>query len=112
MTKVLKEVQISEELTLYIQKLNFEVEGYKSIICTIIKSRGDFIYNKDIYNYHMEKFREINIEYRVALEELIREYADELKSINGISATVNFLTNVVNITQPIGEVSCECNVEE
>ena len=70
------------------------------------------IYNKDIYNYHMEKFREINIEYRVALEELIREYADELKSINGISATVNFLTNVVNITQPIGEVSCECNVEE
>lgn len=108
MAKVLKEVKITEELKTYIQMLNYEIEGYKGIMETIIKGQGNFSYNKDIYDYHIEKFQEKNIQYRIAMNELVTTYGSELENKSNLYPSIDFVSNVLQFIEVGKGGTCSC----
>jgi hypothetical protein len=112
MSKILKQVQIPENLANYIQRLNYEVEGYKSIIATIIRGQGEFSYNKDIYDYHIERFKEVNAAFNIAMSEIIDIYATEFPDKSILSAKLDFSTCMVYITETQRKGVNLCNCEK
>ena len=78
------------------QRLSFELEGYKSIMNTII-GNSNFLYTKEMYDYHIEKFKEINKEYRVAINELLVEYGGDLPNQDSLDVKIYFNINTVHI---------------
>ena len=104
MNEILKEIEISAQLAAYIQRLNYEVEGFKSIMRIIIN--GTDKYTTKMYDYHIEKFKASNNEYRLAINELTKEYGGEFTDKN-LDIHVDFNTNVLQvIDKGRKEISC------
>jgi homoaconitase/3-isopropylmalate dehydratase large subunit len=105
---VIKQVKVTEETSIYMQRLTYEMECYKSIVTTIITSTGEFTYNKKLYEYHMKKVREINIEHRLAMNELLNEYGKEFANRTDISTSLDFNSNILQfIVNQGGHTSCQ-----
>ena len=96
---IIKEVSITQELNAYIQKLNYEMEAFKSISITIIRGQGEFTYNKENYDYYMAKFQESNMEYRLAMNELVTGYADEIEDKSLVDVEVDFINCLVRFVK-------------
>jgi hypothetical protein len=88
---ILRVVDLPENMVSYIQRLHYEMEGYKAINKAILTGTGEFKYNRDIYSYHMQKFQEAHSEFKIGMNTLQEMYAADLVSEKEIQISVDFL---------------------
>ncbi len=88
MSMIVKQIRILEQESDYLQRLSYVLEGYKSLLVSINRD-ADFSYNMDVYNNVMSQYHEANLEYRVAVDEIVKKYFGELDH-GGISVEVVF----------------------
>lgn len=91
-SRILKEVDLPEDLCSYIQKLNYEMEGYKAINKTLLIQTGEYTYSRDLYSFHMQKFQEANFAYQVGMTTITEMFAPEFLEDTTISISINFVT--------------------
>ncbi|MCT4686096.1 hypothetical protein [Vallitalea sp.] len=75
MKKLVEEVEIPQEVMHYIQRLTYERNGYIDILSTVVNKRD--LYDCKIFNKMMEEYRQINLEYNIAVEECKSKYIDK-----------------------------------
>lgn len=91
-------IPISEELSNYIQKLNFEEETLKSLLKSIMReNKYNIKYNKEYFEIIFNKHLEASKMKQIAIQEAIKlNYNGDIPSTSNI--TINFLTNTIMIT--------------
>jgi hypothetical protein len=67
------EVSISPQLSIYIQRINYEFEGMKSLLTTIISSQN-YVYTTDLYERYKNEYLNKHNELKLIMAELIEEY--------------------------------------
>ena len=97
MNELVKEITISDDIANYIQRLHYEVEGYKAITVTIIQGQGEFQYNKELYDYHMAKFQEAQAMYNIAANALIEEHGSDLPNKSKLSLSMDFMSKTIQL---------------
>jgi hypothetical protein len=87
-----KVVTITEEMANYFLRLEYEISGYKVLITAITDNRyDDLVYDDHHLETVMNGYRAINLEYRLAIDELIKMHCteEERAGAQSVSVTVN-----------------------
>lgn len=103
------ELRVNEELTNYIERLNFEVEAKGRIIKTMLgdTSYDNLMENKNFLQYQ-EKYESAHAEYELAKQEIENLIPDNLRKKHKVTWNLNFMDSLLSIT-----FNCNCfdNVE-
>lgn len=78
--RVLKTVKLEEEVIFYLQKLSYELDGYRVLLRSILSNKY-FKYNEELYQVFMKDYQEVNMEYNLAMNELKENYGKELPNV-------------------------------
>lgn len=74
---VIREIELNEELVYKIQKLHYELDGFKNIF-KAIAGQGNFKYDYSTYRWILHDYQMANAEFNLFMEELRIMYANDL----------------------------------
>jgi cupin superfamily acireductone dioxygenase involved in methionine salvage len=97
MNKVLKIVRISENLMTYVQRLEFELNGYKNIMASIVSAPHP--YTQENYDKFMEQYQDTNAEFRLVVGKVLEDFAPEYGKRNDILLNFIYVTGEVEILE-------------
>lgn len=108
---IIKDVTIPEELCSYVQRLQYELDGYRVLMTSILRC-GEFRYNEDVYGLFLNEFQKTNMQLRVLLEEIKTEYCPEPKdSFHNIDISILFRENLARFTRKDSSCSYQMCME-
>lgn len=89
---VLKKVKITEDELMYVQRLFYELTGYENLIRTILDIK-DFEPNKELFDSLLDKHKDANTLFNLAMEELKEKYIEPELLVDGtrLITTVSFV---------------------
>lgn len=93
MKKIVKRVEIGEQLSSYIEMLSYEMGGLKVLNCQIIQSGGA---DNELYRDLVDRYLDATKKFRLALGEVIKEFAPEYTK-PGYEAEVNFCEDALYV---------------
>jgi len=81
---------IPEGVACYIQRLSYEKEGLQCILSSMMLRKSDIKYTTEHYKEFMRHYREINMEYNLALEEIRHTYFKEFVNYEEYEIVIHF----------------------
>lgn len=90
--KLLQTIKIPEDFILYLERLNYEVNSYQSLLTYAINND---LYNTATFEEYNKKYIEAFIEYDLAKEELKANFIP--KELNNYIWEVSFVENILYI---------------
>lgn len=97
-TEVLCEVVVDEYVITTLQKLSYEIDGYRNILHSALID-NEFKYDKDMYEWLMSDFQKVQAEYNLRILELQGMYIPNADK--NINVEINFLTNTVKFSREV-----------
>lgn len=95
--KLINTVKIDDFLFTRIEYLHHTRTSYLFIINEIIKKRSEYEYNKELLDYYMEKYIEVDTEFRLTSQELVIKYFGEEYVKEKYSSEFNFIHRVMSL---------------
>lgn len=95
--KLIKEIALNDFIFTRIEYLHHTRTSYLFIINEIIKKRSEYEYNKELLDYYMEKYIEVDTEFRLTSQELVIKYFGEEYTKEKYSSEFNFIYRVMRI---------------
>lgn len=75
--ELIKREGIDELLMTRVQYLHYLKESYKIIMDQILRKKSKYEFNKELVDYYMEKFNEVNNEFKFLSVEIITDINEE-----------------------------------
>lgn len=92
--KVLGIMGIPSDLNNYLQRVFYELGGYKSLVLTITEYNDKSKVNKnEIYQTLMKEYKEKNIEFNLIMNEIKEMFIEENKEFEQLSGLINLVVN-------------------
>jgi len=88
--EIIKVIAIPEDVACYIQQLSYEKEGLRCILSSMMLKKSDIKYTTEHYKEFMQHYREINMEYNLALEEVRHTYCKEFANYEEYEIVIHF----------------------
>jgi len=88
----IKRVIIGEDISDYLQRLNYELLGYRNLISSLVtNTNSELKYTDNHYRQLMQEYRKLNIEYMLSMDELKQEYIPDVEMKESVvSISINF----------------------
>ena len=94
--------KVEDELSNYIESLQYEVNARENIIKTILTTPGTEL-NKELFDSYHKEYSEFRAEYEKAKEQLELQYMPEEFRGHQVTWNLDFATRMVTF-----EKTCEC----
>jgi calcineurin-like phosphoesterase family protein len=101
MGKIIKVVDISEDLSNYIQMLHYEMNGYKNLVMSICRM-SEFKKDEEMYGKLMKEYQASYASLELALNELVIKHCPD-EDTSHIRPIVDFLNNKVRFEEAPNE---------
>ena len=107
MAKELARIKLPEAVVAYLQQLNYELSGLRVLNAQIIRTG---ISDDTHYKKFLEEYKETQMAYNLAFDEICIEYSPEYLDYN-IDRMVNFLTDELILVerQNHTHTTCSCH---
>lgn len=115
------EVEVTEELANYIEKLDYEAMAYKDIIITMLEAhkndQDSSCIDSPVFKAYQEKFSNAKAEFDLAKNSITNEFIPDCLKGHKIDWNLNYSTKIltVNVYCDCGEKALEeylCSKEE
>jgi hypothetical protein len=103
--KIIKTIELPEDIMNYVQFLHFNKESYKEIMSHILllRSKREYEFSKENYEYFMDEYREAHMKFNQMFNSLLKDYAPEYYGNNDYRVTFDFDELTMNISQIKGD---------
>ena len=98
MKKVLDKIVVPEELSTYIESLDYEVQARKSLI-TFAMTKG--LVNTEAFNKCHTEYREFFMQFETAKQELYKKFVEEKWGGKNVNWTLYYSDHCIEITEGV-----------
>lgn len=104
------ESNLSTDVVTYLQKVYYELEGYRSLLGTMAAVRESEVPPNSVYQSIMSEFQEKNAEFNLIMAELKEDFMSQNPAYeeieHRITVRVNFNKELAEFTIPMKECGC------
>lgn len=95
-----RQVEIPDAVTLMLQRLELDYEGYKDIIIYIL-NHEDFGVNQVLFNEYQRQYLNAKYAFELAKQEIAKQYIYNDNKMNNHNChwSLNYANNIITITE-------------
>lgn len=95
--KLIETKQIDDFLFTRIEYLHHTRNSYLFIINEILKKRSEYEYNKELLDYYLKEYREIDIKFNLTSQEIVETFFGQKYMSKKYYSEYDFIRRVINL---------------